>query len=636
MCGICGQYNFKSQAPVHRQVIERMTRSLVHRGPDDEGFYISGPLGLGFRRLSIIDLGGGHQPMSDQDESVWVVFNGEIYNFPELRRELEGFGHVFRTTCDTEVIVHGYKQWGDAVFNRLNGMFGLAIWDVRQRRLILARDPFGIKLVYYRIESGALHFGSEIRAIAAAADRPPEVDPGALNLFLRYRFTPSPYTIFEGIKKLAPGTMLICQNGACTVRRWYKYKPVPFAPMKSDRDAREELTELYKLAVRRHLISDVPVGLLLSGGIDSALLLALMKLNGDSWQTYTVGYGSSYADDELPDAAQTADAFSSRHTAIRLDKSAFELALPQVVSYLEEPIASSSIVPMYFVCQRARQDVKVALMGQGPDELFGGYRRHLGVRYSAAWSSLPGWLRGSLASTIRVLPRNEMLKRGIYSLHISDRPKRYQHILSLLPGDKVDAMFPDGMLEPDAGDKVLECWRDFGALAEATDELGGLQFLELRSTLPDELLMYADKLSMAHGLEVRVPYLDREIVEYVERLAARFKIRHGSQKWLHRQVSRNLLPATILRRKKRGFGVNVVDDWFRGALGDKLKATFMDSQSEIYRYLRPSAVQELLRQHRSGENDNHKMLFSIVVFAEFLRLHGSGVAAPAAGPRALA
>src|ERR1700720_4149882 len=310
MCGICGQYNFGTKTPVLRQDVERMTRSIIHRGPDDEGYYIAGPLGFGFRRLSIIDLAGGHQPMSDREESVWVIFNGEIYNFPELKVELEGYGHVFRTKCDTEVIIHGYKQWGDDVLNHLNGMFGLAIWDARREKLVLARDPFGIKLIYYKIDKDRLYFGSEIRAVLAATNERPDVDPNSLNLFLRYRYTPSPNTMFRGIRKLAAGTMLVCEKGVSSLRQWYTYRPTPFSPKKSVAEAREELQHLYTQSMKRHLLSDVPVGLLLSGGVDSGLLLALMNLHGQSWRTYTVGYGSGFADDELTDAADTAARFS--------------------------------------------------------------------------------------------------------------------------------------------------------------------------------------------------------------------------------------------------------------------------------------------------------------------------------------
>jgi asparagine synthase (glutamine-hydrolysing) len=620
MCGICGQYNFGDEAPVFGHDIKRMADSIAHRGPDDSGYYVDGPLGLGFRRLSIIDIKGGHQPMSDLEESVWVIFNGEIYNFPELKVELEGCGHVFRTKSDTEVIVHGYKEWGVDVFNHLNGMFGVAIWDSGQKRLVLARDPFGIKLIYYKIEEKHLYFGSEIRALKAAANRRAEVDPNSLSLFLRYRYTPSPHTMIKGVQKLAPGTMLVCEKGAANIHQWYKYQPVPFSPMKSDREVKSELLELYKRSIKRHLLSDVPVGLLLSGGIDSSMLLALMNLYGESWRTYTVGYGQSFKDDELTYARNTAALYSAHHTSVRLDRETFESALHKIVACTEEPIASSSIVPMYFVCQRAREDVKVALIGQGPDELFGGYRRHLGVRYGAYWAGIPEWVRAPIASLISRIPRNEAMKRAIHALDIKDRLQRYQQVLSLLPGARINSLFQDGILESDASDSILECWKDLVPLMNETDELGGFQFLEMRSTLADELLMLGDKLSMAHGLEARVPYLDKEIVEYVERLPARYKIRNGSQKWLHRQVCQEFLPKTILRRKKRGFTVNVVDGWFREKVTSKMRESLMDRSSYLYQYLRPSVVEGLIRDHQSGQDDYHKILFSLVVFEEWLRV----------------
>ena len=627
MCGICGQYNFGDRAPVLRENLKVMARSIAHRGPDDEGYYLAGPLGLGFRRLSIIDLAGGHQPMSDREETVWVVFNGEIYNFPELRRELEGYGHRFRTNSDTEVIIYGYKQWGEEVFDHLNGMFGLAIWDAAKEKLVIARDRFGIKMIYYRIDGECLYFGSEIRAVEATARETAAVDHTALNLFLRYRYTPSPYTIFRGIRKLASGTMLVCEKRSCKVRRWYKYHPTPVSPPKSDAEACEDLLELYKRAMKRHLLSDVPVGLLLSGGVDSGMLLALMNLYGESWRTYTVGYGSSFSDDELRDAEATASHFSSQHAAVTLDRATFEGSLENIVACLEEPIASSSIVPMYFVCQRARQDVKVALIGQGPDELFGGYRRHL---WRTLWGRLGRacpWVRAAAAKFIARLPRNETLKRGLYSLDVPDRLQRYQHVLSLLPGPEIDELFQEGLLEANTGDAIVECWRDLEPLMSDTDELGGLQYLEIRSTLPDELLMFGDKLSMAHGLEARVPYLDKELVEYVERLPASFKVRYGSRKWIHRRVCEQFLPKSFLRRKKRGFAVNVTDDWFRKSINGKVRDSLMDGESLLYQYLRPSAVQKLLREHQSGQSDHHKVLFSLVLFEQWLRVRRSFVGA---------
>jgi asparagine synthase (glutamine-hydrolysing) len=619
MCGICGQFNFQRRERVERDTIVRMARSIAHRGPDDEGFFIAGPVGLGFRRLSIIDLAGGHQPMSDAEESVWIIFNGEIYNYKELRAELQSKGHQFRTSSDTEVIIHGYKEWGTDVFNHLNGMFGLAIWDVEKKRLVVARDAMGIKLIYYNIDNGQLTFGSEIRSIVAGSGSRTDVDPIALNLFLRFRYTPSPLTIFKGIRKLAAGTMLVIEEGRCREERWYNYTPMPLARVKKDKEATHELLELYRAAVRRHLLSDVPVGILLSGGVDSGLLLALMNEHGGSWPAYTIGYGESFHDDELSDAAATAKILGARHVTVKLDRAEFERSLPRIVECLEEPIAASSIVPMYFVSQRARQDVKVALIGQGPDELFGGYKRHLGVHYGAWWRLLPKTLRSALGLAVSRLPRNETLKRGISSLGTHDRMERYQDVFALASERTVDGLFRDDILPERNDDQLVDHWAALIPQMVHTDELGGFQLLEIRSSLPDELLMYADKLSMAHSLEVRVPYLDRTIVEYVQRLGTSFTIRNGAGKWLHRRVCQNYLPRQILNRKKRGFAVNVVDEWFRSSLKGELPESLLDQDSLMFQLLKPASVRNLLKAHRSRRQDNHKLLFSLVMFEQWLR-----------------
>jgi asparagine synthase (glutamine-hydrolysing) len=619
MCGIAGQFNYARNEPVEPGVIRRMTDAITHRGPDDEGYLISGSLGLGFRRLSIIDLAGGHQPMSDAEKSVWIVFNGEIYNFKELRAELEQRGHRFQTRSDTEVIVHGYKEWGTGVFGRLNGMFGLAIWDVTRERLIVARDAMGIKLVYFTDAGGRLRFGSEIRAVVAADQSIPEVDPVAFNLFLRFRYTPSPMTVFNGIRKLAPGTMLIAERGTCREERWYEYTPVPFASDKDDLEATRALLDLYRGAVKRHLLSDVPVGILLSGGLDSGLLLALMNEHGREWPAYTVGYGETFDDDELTDASETAALLGAHHVPVHLDRREFERSLQKIVGCLEEPIASSSIVPMYFVCQRARADVKVVLIGQGPDELFCGYKRHLGVRYGESWRSLPPAIRGLIRGTVNRLPRNETLKRGVDSLGIDDRLRRYQQVFSLAPADTVAGLFRDGLL-PARQDEVIDYWVALLPQMEHLDDLSGFQLLEIRSSLPDELLMFGDKLSMAHGLEARVPYLDRTVVEFAQRLGASRKIRAGTGKWLHREVCRQFLPAAILKRKKRGFAVNVVDEWFHSSLRGALPEMLLDSGSLMFGLLEPHAVRRLLDDHRSGRQDNHKLLFSLVMFEQWLRV----------------
>jgi asparagine synthase (glutamine-hydrolysing) len=620
MCGICGQIKIASDEPVDQSMIRRMARTMFHRGPDDDGYFFDRSLGFGFRRLSIIDLAGGHQPMSDVEQSVWVVFNGEIYNYKELRAELEGRGHKFRTSSDTEVIIHGYKQWGNEVFNHLNGMFGVAIWDVKKKKLVVARDAMGIKLIYYRLADGKLSFGSEIRPVVAAEDSRPQVNADALNLFLRFRYTPSPLTIFQGVKKLAPGTMLVVENGTCREERWYNFSPEPFSEKISDADATEQLFELYRGAVKRHLLADVPVGILLSGGLDSGLLLALMNEHGRDWPAYTIGYGKSYADDELVDAAETASLLFARHHQVLLDQEEFEKALPNIVRFLEEPVASSSIVPMYFVCQRARQDVKVALIGQGPDELFGGYNRHLGVHYGDRWRGLPKGVQSLAAAIISKLPRNETLKRGVQSLGVENRLERYQNVFALHPAETVNGLFRD------AGGQVsgmVAYWQSLLPQMAKLDELGGFQLLEIRSSLPDELLMYADKLSMAHSLEARVPYLDRTVVEFAQRLDSHFKVRRGERKWLHRRVCEKFLPRAILKRKKRGFAVNVVDDWFNHSAKGKITGLLLDESSLMYSLLKPAPVKKLLDDHQSRRQDNHKLLFSLVMFEQWLRSVGA-------------
>jgi asparagine synthase (glutamine-hydrolysing) len=623
MCGICGQYNFATSETVSPDVISRMAYAIRHRGPDDDGFYVSGNIGLGFRRLSIIDLGLGHQPMADSEEKIWLVFNGEIYNFKELRAELETLGHRFRTNSDTEVIIYAYKQWGEDLLLKLNGMFGLAVWDSEREKLILARDRMGIKPVYYALDGGTVLFGSELRAIIAAGNIPTEIDPDAIALFLRHRYVPSPFTLLKGIRKLAAGTCLVIERDrAPQVKRWWKFAPKPFEQMPSSDEAAESLLHLYKQAVGRQLVSDVPLGLLLSGGQDSGLLLGLMKQFGPTWDTFSVGYGSSYADDELAFASETARLFDVPHAEVRIDQKVFEETLDRIAEIMEEPVTASSIVPMYHLCRRARQDVTVALMGQGPDELLGGYTRHLGSQYGYMWRALPGPVRSLLGSTLQAATRKEAVKRALYSLDRSDRLERYEQILSVISGPAIAALFRDGIF-PGGQPSMYRLWKDdLYPLMQGTDELGGLQFLEIRSSLPDELLNYADKISMATSLEIRVPYLDQDVVEYVERLDASFKVHNGTRKWLHRKVAASFLPAEVIQRKKRGF-MSDIDGWFRDSLAGKMESLLRDRESVIYDYLRPEAVDQLINEHKRGVSDNSKLLFSLVILEQTLRLYTS-------------
>jgi asparagine synthase (glutamine-hydrolysing) len=621
MCGIAGIFNFDRNTHIDMEMLTRMGVSLAHRGPDDEGIFVDSeePIGFAHRRLSIIDLGGGRQPMSNEQEDVWIVFNGEIYNFPELKTQLCSLGHIFRTKSDTEVIIHGYEQWGLDCLSHLNGMFALAIWDSGKKRLMLARDHAGIKPLYYILNKETLLFGSEIRALLATGKIKPSVDIIGMDLFLRYQYTPSPHTIFEGVKKLAAGSRLVVENGQATVERWWNFCPQPLDPSPSDKKAKEEVLCLYEGAVKRHLLSDVPIGLLLSGGLDSTLLLALMNRLGNDWPTFTVGYGSSFEDDELRDAAVTAERFGTHHAQVEIDRNRFEEALPKIIGILEEPIASPSVVPMYYLCQRARQDVRTVLMGQGPDELFCGYKRHLGVKYGSYWRGVPGPLRKILTSCLGAIPRNEMIKRGLFSLAIEERIERYEQVFSMLPSSLIDGLFHSDILPNDTQQRVLSVWREAEPFIRQTDELGGFSFMEMRYFLPDELLMYGDKISMAHGLEVRVPYLDQSIVKYVLCLPSDYKLHLFTRKWLHRRICKDFLRKHFIGKKKRNFAGGIVDRWFRDTMSGLFTDVFNDDNSQIFQYLEPLKVRKLVKHHLSGRSDYHKLLYSLVVLEEWLR-----------------
>jgi len=410
---------------------------------------------------------------------------------------------------------------------------------------------------------------------------------------------------------------MIVENGALRVERWWRFKPEPFDPMPTVDEAEERLLNLYMDSMRRHLISDVPLGLLLSGGMDSGLLLALMKKYGNDWNTYTVGF-KDFSGDERCAASHTASILKTRNISIEIDKEIFEKTLPQVVGTLEEPVTASSVIPMFHICSRARQDVKVVLMGQGPDELFGGYPRHLGVNYGHYWRYIPATVRGPLIDALTARIGNETIRRGLHSLGTGSRIERYKKVFSIMPEEFVDSLFRDDYASLGTDKKLMECWEDLVPLMEGTDELGGLQFLEIRSSLPDELLMYADKLSMTHGLEIRVPFLDKDIIEFTERLKSSYKIRYFTGKWLHRKVCNRLLPKEIVSRKKIGF-MTPVNEWFRESMGGKVNSLLKDPASNIYSLIKYDVVNSILTEHQTRKCDNSKMIFNLVALEEWMR-----------------
>lgn len=622
MCGITGVYHFKTAQPIPESTIKRMCDVIGHRGPDGEGFHLDNENGvaLGHRRLSIIDLAGGAQPMSTTDGKLWLIFNGEVYNYKELRAQIEPGGHHFRTQSDTEIILYGYRQWGDGVLNRLNGMFAFALWDSVKKRMLIARDHAGIKPLYYRITpQGAIVFGSEIKTLEAFDQHVSEVDLTGLYAFMRLGYTPAPLTVLEGIRKLAPGTKLVVTPAGTDYSRWWLFHPKPFKPEPSFEDAADQLLDRYTTAVKRNLVSDVPVGLLLSGGLDSGLLLALMNNFGSGWRTFTVGFGAEFADDELEEAARVARSLGSEHTSVLITRENFEEHLSRVVTFLEEPVNAASIVPMYFVCQRARQDVKVALIGQGPDELLAGYRRHLGVYYGKYWRNLPAPVRAAARAALNHLPGLTPFRRASYSLDVSDRMRRYMNVLTLLAPEIVNGLFRREVVPAVAETRILDSWTELKPMMSDLDELNGFEFFEVRSILADQMLVYVDKLSMAHSLEVRVPYLDPEVIELCERIPSSYKLRGGKGKAIHRLVCEKRLPAEVLNRRKKGFAMNVVDNWFKSDVTGRMPDLLRDPQSRLFCYLDHKAVGRLLDEHQSGQRNNYRLLFSLVLFEEWMR-----------------
>lgn len=614
MCGICGIYNYKTDELVDPDFIQLMTTSIQHRGPDDDGFYFDGSLGLGMRRLSIIDLAGGKQPIHNEDRTIWIVFNGEIYNFPDLRRELVEKGHQFYTKSDTEVIVHAYEEWGDDCVLHLNGIFGFAIWDQKQQRLLLARDHYGVKPLYYYNDGKRLLWGSEIKAILASPSVPRSVDSNALDLFLTFRFVPSPFTMFEQIRKLHPGHRLIADRNGCRVERYWHPRPQIDKSL-SERDYVVHLQERLEAAVRRQMISDVPVGALLSGGIDSAVIVALMsQFTEHPVRTFTVGFKDGNEANELEEARTTAAHFKTEHHEILLDSVDYQEFLTKTIWHLEEPIATTSTLPMYFVCQLARQHVTVVLTGQGADEPLAGYHRYYGERYGYFYRRLPKMLRNQVVRPlVEALPRQERIKRAVRSLGINEIDERFAKVYAVFTDEMKRALWrPEQRpMTPNCqAAEVVSYWRQG---VESLDELAQMAYVDARLSLSDDLLMYGDKMSMANSIEARVPFLELEYMALAESLPVSLRIRGWTRKYIHKKAIAKWLPKTIIDRPKRGFETPI-DRWFRSELSGYVRDTLLAPDSACQIYFNPGALDSLIRDHASGRQDNRRQLFSLLMF----------------------
>jgi asparagine synthase (glutamine-hydrolysing) len=611
MCGICGVASANGSADPER--VARMSATLVHRGPDSAGEFNDGTVALAARRLSIIDLETGDQPIANEDGTLHVVQNGELYNYRELRRELERAGHTFRTHGDTEVLLHLYEQHGDGFAERLRGMFAVAIWDAPRRRLVLARDRFGIKPLYYRATGDELAFASELRALPRG-----EVDLDALEAFLAFNSIPAPLTIFRETRKLPPGHLLQWEDGHVRLERFARPAPVPADELRDDDEAElvEELRARLRDSVRAHLVSDVPVGVLLSGGVDSALLAALAaEESAEPLRTFSIGF-EERSFDELDDARRVAERYGTQHRELVLRPDA-ALLLPALAETFDEPFADSSALPTYLVSQLAASDVKVALSGEGGDELFGGYYTYAADLLAARVGGLARLARPlveRLPSSSRKASLDYRAKRFVRSAHLQplERHHGWKEIFS--PAARAELTGRRSSFDP------VDLLRARYAETEGADELARLQDVDLGIYLVDDLLVKTDRASMAHSLEARVPYLDTLVTNLALALPTRHKVRGLAKKVLLRKAAEPLLPREIVRGKKRGFSIPAAA-WLRGELVPFARETLSTDTLRRQGFFRPEPVHRLLDDHVAGREDLSRQLWGLLAFTLWYERH---------------
>ena len=637
MCGICGIVKFDTSDPVDQVVIERMTESLAHRGPDDAGYFVQGQVGLGHRRLSIIDLSGGQQPIFNEDRSAAIVFNGEIYNYRTLAAALSSAGHTFKTRSDTETILHAYEEYGDGCVDQLRGMFGFAIWDRVKRRLLLARDRLGVKPVYYYRNDRFLAFASEIKSLLEIDSIPREVDPEALDMYLSLRYVPGPRTMFKNIFRLQPGHILVADDSGV---RTTKYWDITYSDMepRSPESLLEQFRELLEESVRMRLISEVPLGVFLSGGLDSSAILAMMTsaTKGERVKTFSVGYEASGAEEEAANefeyARLAARSFASEHHEYRLDAKGFSQFMPELVRYLDEPLADPSCIPLYFVSKLAREHITVVLSGEGADEILAGYGiygRMLALNRIYASS---GALR-PLAPWIARLTPSEKLRHYV---RMCGEPieTRYRGVSRGFSAEgKLKLVGRDRMQQSEQ--RLQEIFGGYFAAAKNASPLDRMLYVDAKVWLPDDLLIKADKMTMANGLELRVPFLDHKMVEFAATLPSSLKAGGKGGKTLLRRAMRGVLPDAIIDRPKKGFPIPI-GSWLRTSLRQFTRDHLLASDSACSRYFDRDETTRLVHEQEQGTVDRSQEIWTLLVFEfwhrHFIENHSRPVAAHRSRP----
>lgn len=648
MCGIVGTAN-SSGAPVQRDVIERMCAGLEHRGPDSRGLFLDGAVGLGIQRLRVVDLITGDQPIRNEDGTVAVVLNGEIYNFGDLRRDLARRGHRLSTLGDTEVIVHLYEEYGVDCVRHLHGMFAFALWDSRRRQLLLARDRIGKKPLLYSLRGGELSFASEMGALLQCGDIPREIDLEAVDTYLAYGYVPAPRSILRSVRKLPPAHTLVLRDGRATIEPYWSLSYTPKLDVRDPRELYEPIRDEIRAATRRRLISDVPLGAFLSGGIDSSAVVAAMaEAGGGPVKTFSIGFENA-AYDELPHARRIAALFGTDHHEFVVAPQAIEL-VPKMVRHYGEPFADSSAIPSFQLSELARRHVTVALNGDGGDESFGGYTRYVANRVADRMDMVPRSVRQAIAAGGRrlvggganggVAGRETSIankaRRLVEGLPL-EPSARYARYVSLFDAGQRSRLYTDQLAAEVQGTDALAvidtAWRS----SSGTDVIDRMLEVDATTYLPGDLITKIDIATMAYALEARSPLLDHQLMEFAARIPAELKVKGRQKKWILRQALRGWLPDEILDRPKQGFSVPV-GDWFRGDLRQHVREVLLDPATLDRGYFEPEAVQAIVDRQASGFDTDSKRVWALFMFEQWHRefADGSSSSAPASGTAQLA
>jgi asparagine synthase (glutamine-hydrolysing) len=630
MCGIVGIVSSQVRS-IDSNCLRRMCTTITRRGPDDEGYFVNDFVGLGMRRLSIIDVKAGQQPLHNEDKAIWVVFNGEIYNYRELRSELIGCGHTLITSSDTECLVHLYEDFGDDFVTKLRGMFAFAIWDNRKKTLLIGRDRLGIKPLYYSLHRGDLYFGSELKCLLTIPGFDRSINMQAVSEYFSFKYVPSPMTIYQHIQELPPAHVGVWRDGRLEIKRYWQLSPNP-DNQKSLEYFREGLRHHLKEAIDLHLISEVPLGAFLSGGIDSSAIVALMAQGGRNRpKTFTVGFEEGQLGvDERPFARTIAQTFGTDHSEYLYEnpQAQIEQILPNIIRSFDEPFADSSVVPNYLVCEAARKVVTVALSGTGGDELFAGYERYRGALFAEHYQRLPAWIRQKIIKrVVDSLPESrssglwvDRLKRFVEGADLP-LPERYQRYLSAYDDNEKAHLFNRDFVEDlhkTGGLFAMPAMQKM--MTPKDDPLDWILNTDMHAYLPDDELRKTDRLSMWHSLEVRVPFLDHKFVEFVATIPSKYKLNGYQKKYVLIEALKGVVPDRILRRRKQGFSIPLAN-WLRGPLRELTRSYLSASALKEVGFFNPRAVEKLLEEHEGLSRNHETRIWVLLTFMMWHRMY---------------